>query len=263
MSQGSRLVFITVTISLAAGLSTAAAQTVISWNDPTSNGGVFVTPVPGVPFSGRVDQVITQVLGDGSSYQRKTMAIIARDSRGRIHNEIRTILPVSNSHEPTLRVIHIYDPDTRADLLLNGMTRIAQQRVFSFPPHTAPPSNWAQQEPAGRRLPPNIREEDLGADVIEGFSVHGYRRTTTIPSNASGIDRPVNVVDEYWYSEDLHLDLVLKHSDPRSGALATKVTDLNVNEPAVEMFEVPPEFKLVDLTPPSPEEAPKNLRMAH
>jgi len=217
MSQGSRWVLI-ITLSFAAGLRFASAQTVITWNDPTFNGGVFVTPVPGVPFSGRVDQVITQVLGDGSSFQRKTMAVIARDSRGRIHNEIRSILPASNSHEPTLRVIHLYDPDTHADLLVNLMTRIAQQRVFSFPPSTAPPSNWAQQEPAGRRLPPNIREEDLGADVIDGFSVHGYRRTITIPANASGIDRPINIVDEYWFSEELHLDLVLKHSDVRGSA---------------------------------------------
>ena len=263
MSQGSRLVLITAAIAFAGGLRLAPAQTVVTWNDPSFNGGVYVTPVPGVPFSGRVNQLITRVLGDGSSLQRKTMEIIARDSRGRIHNEIRTILPASNPHDPTLRVIHLYDPDTHADLLMNQMTRIAQQRVFSFPPYTAPPSNWAQQEPPNRRLPQSIREEDLGSDVIEGFSVHGYRRTITIPASASGIDRPVNVVDEYWYSDDLHLDLILTHDDPRSGSLSTKVTNLNVNEPAVEMFAIPPDFKVVDLTPPPPEEGPMNLHVAH
>ena len=131
MSQGSRLVLITAAIALAAGPRLAPAQTVITWNDRTFNGGVFVTPVPGAPFSARVDQVITQVPGGGSPFQRKTMAMIARDSRGRIHNEIRTILPASNLHEPTLWVIHLYDPDTHADLLLNQMTRIAQHLTWS------------------------------------------------------------------------------------------------------------------------------------
>jgi len=261
MFKGSRLVLVILTICFAAGLRFAPAQTVVSWNAPTFNGGVFVTPVPGAPFSGRVEQVITQILGDGSSFQRKTTAVIARDSLGRIHNEIRTILPASATREPALRVIHLYDPSTRADLLLNLSTHIAQQRVLNFPLFTAPPSNWAQQEPADPRLPPSIREEDLGTDVIEGFEVHGYRRTMTISENASGIGRPVDVVDEYWYSEELHLDLLLKHNDPRTGSLATKVTKLNVNEPAVELFDVPPEYKVVDLTPPAQEESLKNVRV--
>jgi hypothetical protein len=58
------------------------------------------------------------------------------------------------------------------------------------------------------------------------------------------------ITDEYWYSEQLHINLLAKHSDPRTGQLTVTVTQLNPNEPALELFEVPPGYKVVDMTPP-------------
>src|SRR5579872_3122000 len=57
--------------------------------------GVFVTPVPNAPLSAVVEQESTQVLQDGNSVTRKTIAHIARDSQGRIYNERRLLMASS------------------------------------------------------------------------------------------------------------------------------------------------------------------------
>jgi beta-lactamase regulating signal transducer with metallopeptidase domain len=223
--------------------------------------GVYVTPVPGAPFSALALQEMTQILNDGSSFQRKTSALIARDSQGRIHNETHEVIPASSTEDPGLLWVHLYDPNTRANLFLNPYTHIAQQTIVTHPASTVPPANWAQHELADVRLPPGIREEDLGDSVIEGLDVHGYRRTITVSEKLSGTGKPVHVVDEYWYSEELRLDLIMKHDDPRTGSLVITVTKLNVNEPPVELFDVPREYKVVDLTPPGQEESPHSARV--
>jgi hypothetical protein len=86
--------------------------------------------------------------------------------------------------------------------------------------------------------------------VLEGIEVHGYRRTTTVPGKLTGTGRAVVVTDEYWYSEELRLNVLEKHSDARTGDLTVTVTELKLNEPPAELFEVPPGYKVVDVTPP-------------
>lgn len=58
------------------------------------------------------------------------------------------------------------------------------------------------------------------------------------------------VTDEIWYSEGLHINLVTKHNDPRTGNLTMTVTGINPNEPDVDLFAIPPDYKVVDMTPP-------------
>jgi hypothetical protein len=66
---------------------------------------------------------------------------------------------------------------------------------------------------------------------MENVSVHGARRSTTVPAAASGTGKPVVVTDESWYSEELHLNLLIKHDDPRSGQQTVMVTHVDRNEP--------------------------------
>jgi len=219
-------------------------------SSPAFGGGVFVTPVPGAPFSAVAVQEMKQVLKDRTSFERKTAALIARDSQGRIHNESHEVLPMTSTQEPALLSVHIYDPETRLSTYLNPYTHVARQRTLPGPPATTPPSNWAQQGSGNHPPNPNVREEDLGSGVLGGIDVHGYRRTLTLTAKASGTGQPVMITDEYWYSEQLHINLLAKHSDPRTGVLTVTVTQLNPNEPAVDLFEVPPSYKVVDMTPP-------------
>ena len=188
------------------------AQGTAMRNGPALSGGIFVTPVPGAPFTALVRQEMTQILADGSSFARKGYSRIARDSAGLIGNELRPVLPPAPTQDLRLLPIPLYDENTRVNLFLNPFTH-------------------GQLQPENVPLSPGFREEDLGANVMEQVEVHGYRWTVTIPEKVSGVGKPINVVNEHWYAEELHLDLLMKHSDPRTGSLVITVEDLKVGEP--------------------------------
>jgi hypothetical protein len=237
-----------VFISSALALHIAEAQDRAMGAAPAFNGGVFVTPVAGASFSAVAVQGMIQILGDGTSFQRKTSAFIARDYRGRIHNESHEIIPMDSGRQPTLLSVHIYDPDTRLNTFLNLGAHIARQATLPNPPSTAPPSNWAQQGSANNYNGENLRLEDLGSNVLDGIAVHGYRRAMTLGPKASGTGQSVVITDEYWYSEELRINMLAKHNDPRTGTLTITVTQVNRNEPPADLFEIPPGYKLVDVS---------------
>ena len=84
---------------------------------------------------------------------------------------------------------------------------------------------------------------------MDNIEVKGTRRTLTIPAQANGTGAALAVVDEYWYSEDLHLNLLLRHDDPRTGVQTIALTNIKREEPPQEFFEVPQDYKIVDMTP--------------
>jgi hypothetical protein len=254
------LIVIAVLVSCFVAMHASMAQDRAMSSAPAFSGGVFVTPVPAAPFSAEAEQDMTQVLKDGSSFHRKTAALIARDSQGRIRNESHEVLPASSTQKPAILSIHIYDPETRLNTFMNPYTHIARQRTLPTPPSTEPPANWWLHEVGARSNNPNLQAQDLGPSAIDGVEVHGFRRTLTVPAKDSGTDRPVVVTDEVWYLEELHINLLTKHNDPRTGSLTLTVTQVNFNEPPVELFTIPPEYKLVDMTPPETE-SPKSVRV--
>ena len=52
---------------------------------------------------------------------------------------------------------------------------------------------------------------------MDGLLVQGRKITTTIPTGAQGNDRPMSIVTETWYSDDLKIAIVRRMSDPRNG----------------------------------------------
>ena len=194
--------------------------------------GIFVTPVPGAPLTALVAVESTQVLADGSALSKKSIANIARDSQGRIYNERRQLVSPSFNGQPPILSFHIFDPETRQSIFVNPATRVARQFTLSQPIHRPPTSG-----------------EDLGSQVMENVLAHGIRVTRTVPAAASGTGKPVIVTDEYWYSAELHLNMLVKHDDPRTGLQTVSVTRLSRAEPDEAMFKVPTGFKIVDETP--------------
>ena len=141
--------------------------------------GVFVTPVPGAPFSAVVKLESTQLLPDGTSVTRKTVNAIARDSQGRIYNERRQLLPAAFNGTPPVTGGHIFDPQTRISTFLDPRTHLARQRIIAERPRTAVP-------PAALLNTPNFKQEDLGVETLENVAVHGMRQTRTIPAAVTG-----------------------------------------------------------------------------
>jgi len=205
---------------------------------------IFVTPVPNAPFSGVVDVERSRIQRDGSIVNFKTIRDIGRDGRGRIHNESRALVSASSTEAPPLLRIHLYDPQTRISTYLNPPARIFWTETVSHPPSTVPPA-VRYGSPTGNGLPQNefTKEEDLGIHELEGLPVHGIRESQIIPDEQSGTGKEIVVADEYWYSEDLRINLMIRHSDPRTGTVTMTVTQVTRTEPDSAFFEIPDGYK--------------------
>jgi hypothetical protein len=94
---------------------------------------------------------------------------------------------------------------------------------------------------------PNEVKQDLGSQLIEGVEAKGTRTTVTIPAGEIGNERPIEIVSERWYSQELQLVVMTRHSDPRSGEMTYKLTNINRSEPAKSLFEVPSDYTIKDI----------------
>jgi len=204
--------------------------------------GVFVTPVPGLPFSAVVQLESTQFLADGTSARRRSIATIDRDSQGRIYNERRQLMPASFGGTPRVLGGHIFDPQTRLSTFLDPYRRLARQTTVAERPAGATPL-------AALLSTPNFKQEDLGTETLENVTVRGLRQTRTIPAAATGTAKDIVVTDEYWYSDELHMNMLTKHNDPRTGMQVVTITQVNRTEPDAAVFQVPAGYKVVDENP--------------
>ncbi len=207
--------------------------------------GIFITPVPNAPFTAKVQIVSQERLPDGSVRIRKTINHIARQSSGRIYNERRELVAPGNEAEPRLISAHIYDPSTRLSTFLNPRTHIAQDIILKRPPSA--PANAIPQPIAQKD--PLLKEEELGEQPLGPVTLRGIRRSRTVPAAASGTGKDVVIVDEYWYSPDLSIYMIIKHNDPRTGEQIVAVSEVERGEPDGAQFLVPATYKRVDETP--------------
>ncbi|HMJ62114.1 MAG TPA: hypothetical protein VK493_10140, partial [Bryobacteraceae bacterium] len=76
-------------------------------------------------------------------------------------------------------------------------------------------------------------------ETLENVTVRGLRQTRTIPAAATGTAKDIVVTDEYWYSDELHMNMLTKHNDPRTGMQVVTITHVNRNEPDAAVFQVP------------------------
>jgi hypothetical protein len=88
------------------------------------------------------------------------------------------------------------------------------------------------------------KREELGQQTIEGVVATGTRSTTTIPAGAIGNEQPIQIVSEQWFSPDLKVLVLTKHSDPRVGETTYRLTNVIRNEQPRSMFEVPSDYTI-------------------
>lgn len=218
---------------------------------------IFVTPIPNAPFSGTVS-VERRIIGpNGAVIALKTVRGIGRDSKGRIFNEVRALVPSSTNVPPLLTGIHLYDPQTRISTMLDPRQKTYQSGLVNRPPATEPPGlDFASPSGGGRPPSPYTTEEDLGTRNVNHVALHGVRETQTIPAEQSGTGQAVVVTDEYWYSADLHMNLALRHDDPRTGSVTMAVTQVTLAEPDAGLFEIPEGYQRSDGSSPGKPAAP-------
>jgi hypothetical protein len=215
---------------------------------------IFLTPVPNAPFSAVVDVQRTVIRPDGSAFSVKSIRNMARDGMGRIHNESRTYIPATSAGTPEIDHIHLYDPRTRVSTELDARKQTFYSHTMDHPPSTVPPT-VRYGSPSGTGVPQNdfSKEEDLGNQEIGGVSVHGVRESQIIPAEGNETGKEVTITDEYWYSDELRINVVMKHSDPRTGTITLTVTHITRGEPDPALLEIPEGYARAGAAQPAPQ----------
>jgi len=208
-------------------------------------GGKIVT---GAPFSGVAVTESTQTFADGNRITRKTQANVYRDSQGRVRKEVTLsgFGPLSASGEPKSFVV-INDPVGQTSFVLHPDTKVAEKMGSRHWGMKGKGKVEALEQKMQAReeaeiASGNLKKEDLGTQTIAGVSAQGTRLTRTIPAGQIGNEKPILIVRETWYSNDLQMVVMSKRSNPWGGQTTYTLTNIQRTEPASTIFSVPSDF---------------------
>ncbi|HEV3468963.1 MAG TPA: hypothetical protein VG148_06550 [Pyrinomonadaceae bacterium] len=95
------------------------------------------------------------------------------------------------------------------------------------------------------------KTEKLEKRVVEGVEAEGQRTVTTIPAGEIGNEQPIQIVHERWYSPELQLVVMTRHSDPRFGETTYRLTNISRGEPGAALFQVPADYALKEAPAPT------------
>jgi len=208
--------------------------------------GAHIPPIENAPFIAKVVIESTRTLADGTNVTRKTVNMIARDSQGRTRNEGRQMLPLTDNIEPKILRVILNDPHTHTITWISPAQRPIRtyQVPASLPTRSSPPTP---------PLPNGVTmtKVELGKQYAEGLELRGTRETKHYPVGLYGNDRAFEVVDEFWYSPDLQVNVVVRHTDPRSGVATVGLTEISRTEPDPKLFEVPSDYRQVQEQTPA------------
>jgi hypothetical protein len=96
-----------------------------------------------------------------------------------------------------------------------------------------------------------VPEQSLGTREIEGLSATGWLIRQTIPTGQVGNDRPIEVTTERWVSVALQIVVLSRVSDPRTGTVEFRLTNIQRSEPPRELFEVPKDYRIIEASQPA------------
>jgi hypothetical protein len=208
--------------------------------------GIQVLPVTGKPFSGRDSIEWTRTLEDGSVVTTRLTALVARDSQGRIRRERVTFVPANSNEQSKPMEMIVLDPAEHTRTTCNIAARHCTVADYSasvkFTPVAAGPLD------NGKRY---LTRESLGTNVVDDLNVVGTRETLTINAGVIGNNQPVVTTREFWYSNDLEINLSVTRKDPREGTQVIQLVDLSRDEPDPALFRVPSDFVVEDLRAPA------------
>lgn len=198
----------------------------------------------GQPFTATEVTTLTQTPIDGTKITRTAEDRIARDSEGRTYKEQH--LPWTQDAKNPVYYMNIYDPVAKERIHLDPQRHVAMQGpvepIYSreYKPKDDPGIPAARKDET-------VKTEKLGYQDIAGVNCWGKRTTHIIPQGTIGNSQTITIVDEFWYSDELGLDLVRRHSDSSSGEQVSELHDLQRSEPPPQMFKVPTGYEVQPL----------------
>ncbi len=254
--------------------------------------GGIMSNVTGAPYSAEQVREHTQTLGDGTRIHTENTVKLYRDGQGRVRRETPEMIsiydPVAgvgytlNPKTMTGSKMHVSvstktgpnsvswtatasSSDGHTVQMINGTKTETHTVVGSGEGKGAgvgvativPDGNigYAFSTITGDKtvvFNKNANAESLGTEMKEGVNATGERRTETIAAGQIGNDRPIQVVNEHWYSPDLQMDIMTTHIDPRSGEDTMRVINIQRGEPDPSLFAPSAGYQILDHAVPLP-----------
>lgn len=225
--------------------------TVMARSTPFTSDVLAGPVVTDSPFSADATTMVTQVLSDGTRIEQTTNARFYRDRAGRVRRE-QTILglgglgsmqTITIAPDPTTGTAFTLDPATHT---ARRVPRIAIPLGANMVVRTTASTLMVQGRgvttPIGGNGGNSPTEEMLGARQFEGVRALGRKTTSTIPTGQIGNDRPIEITDERWESPELRMLVYSRNSDPRTGVVEYKLTNINRAEPPADLFMIPSDY---------------------
>jgi len=207
--------------------------------------GLMGKTVTGAPYSAQVVSQWTQTLADGTHMTRQTTGAVYRDSSGRVRREMSMpALGMLTGSDNSVKGVFISDPVGGFHYVLHPDSQIADRMPIP------PAFNEKEHFQHGQRNGEQVAKESLGTQMIGGVQAEGTRIIKTIAVGAIGNDKPIQIVTERWYSPDLQVVVLMKHSDPRFGESTMQLTNILRTEPDASLFAVPANYSVNDVPPP-------------
>ncbi len=233
--------------------------------------------VKGAPYSAESVTEHVQTLADGNRITQTNRSSFARDSEGRTRREttIAGLGKLGTTDKPIVSIF-IDDPVAGVHYNLDSQHKVAMKGK-SEGPSLAGPAKIAHEKagtihieeaqvlnkiskPAAVAIAGSAgfatagafsisskfdgRSEDLGTRNIEGVMARGTRNVMTIPAGDVGNEKPIEVITETWFSDEIKAVVLSRHSDPRSGEMTTRLQNVRLGDPPRSQFEPPADYKV-------------------
>ena len=149
---------------------------------------------------------------------------------------------------------------TEEDVRFKEGDGAAHSFVLAAPTAAAPIGPHGPSDVMFMRSPAKgeTKTEKLEKRVVEGVEAEGQRTVTTIPAGEIGNEQPIQIVHERWYSPELQVVVMTRHSDPRFGETTYRLTNINRAAPDPSLFQVPSDYTLKE--GPAIHRAPRRMR---
>jgi hypothetical protein len=221
--------------------------------------------VTDAPFSADATTTVTQILGDGTRIEQTTNARFYRDRAGRVRRE-QTILglralnaggdmqTITIAPNPGDGTAYTLDPTTRTARRVPRISMpLGGNMMFSTTSNAIRIQARAGGPAINSAVASTPSEEVLGARQFEGVRALGRKTTSIIPTGQIGNDRPIEITDERWESPELRMLIYSRNSDPRTGVVEYRLTNINRSEPPADLFMIPQDYTINQPpTPPTP-----------
>ena len=202
---------------------------------------LLAKPVSNEPFSAMQSTVTTKTLLDGTKVTRKGHHFVARDSMGRVRVESR--LTNGKDGKPELKMVYVKDPVAGTlTTWMEGGSGNGKHVAFV----AKMPANGGlelcgcgEERRSSSKPEPVVTVKDLGSSIVDDVAVTGTLKTTVVPVERSGADKPITKSHEVWTSAEMKLIVKQVFEDPREGERVVELVNMVRAEPAAGLFRAP------------------------